>query len=91
MYIEIDQMMSITSLQKALTRTVREVAQTGKSVYILKNSSMEAVLLPYTEYAYLKNLEEVVEQLEIKNMLKERLKKYNPKNNISWEKVREKI
>jgi PHD/YefM family antitoxin component YafN of YafNO toxin-antitoxin module len=91
MYIEAEQMMSITSLQKTLTRTVREVSHTGKSVYVLKNNNMEAVLLSYAEYEYLRSLAETFEQLEIKTLLKERLKKYNPKNNISWEKVRENV
>jgi PHD/YefM family antitoxin component YafN of YafNO toxin-antitoxin module len=90
MLVDAEQMMSVSRLQKELTHTVREVANTGKSVYVLKNNNMEAVLLPYAEYAYLRSLEEAFEQLEVKNMLKERLKKYNPKNNISWEKVREK-
>ena len=89
MYVDTKQMMSITSLQKGLTQTVREIADTGKAVYILKKSNMTAVMLPYAEYEYLKNLEDIFEQLEIKNMLSERLKKYNPKNNISWESIKD--
>jgi PHD/YefM family antitoxin component YafN of YafNO toxin-antitoxin module len=84
-------MVPITRLQKELTQTVRELSDSGKAVYILKNNNMEAVLLSYDEYEYLKNIEEIFEQFEIKNMVEKRLKKYDPKNNISWEKIREEI
>jgi PHD/YefM family antitoxin component YafN of YafNO toxin-antitoxin module len=84
-------MMPITRLQKELTQTVRELSDSGKAVYVLKNNNMEAVLLSYDEYEYLKNIEEIFEQCEVKNMVEKRLKKYDPKNNISWENIREEI
>ena len=89
MLIETDQMVPITRLQKELTQTVREVSNSGKAVYILKNNSMEAVLLSYQEYEYLKKIEEICEQHEIRNSLDARLKKYDPQKNISWEDIRE--
>jgi PHD/YefM family antitoxin component YafN of YafNO toxin-antitoxin module len=67
------------------------LSDSGKAVYILKNNNMEAVLLSYNEYEYLKNIEEIFEQFEIKDMVEKRSKKYDPKNNISWEKIREEI
>ena len=50
---------------------------------------MEAVLLSYNEYEYLKDIEELFEQFEIKNVIDSRTKNYNPKKNISWETLRE--
>jgi PHD/YefM family antitoxin component YafN of YafNO toxin-antitoxin module len=91
MLVEAKQMMPITRLQKELTQTVRKLSDSGKAVYILKNNNMEAVLLSYQEYEHLKQLEEMIERYEIKNMIETRIKKYNPKNNVSWENVREKI
>ncbi|MDR1420541.1 MAG: type II toxin-antitoxin system Phd/YefM family antitoxin [Treponema sp.] len=91
MLVETKQMVSITRLQKELTQTVRELSDSGKAIYILKNNNMEAVLLSYDEYEYLKNIEEIFEQLEIKNIVEKRLKKYDPKNNISWENIRKEI
>jgi PHD/YefM family antitoxin component YafN of YafNO toxin-antitoxin module len=91
MLVETKQMVPITRLQKELTQTVRELSDSGKAVYILKNNNMEAVLLSYDEYEYLKNIEEIFEQLEIKDMVEKRLRKYDPKSNISWEKIREEI
>ena len=89
MLIETNQMIPITRLQKVLTQTVRELSDSGEAVYILKNNNMEAVLLSYSEYEYLKNLEEIFEQYEIKNMVESRMKNYNPKKNISWENIKE--
>jgi PHD/YefM family antitoxin component YafN of YafNO toxin-antitoxin module len=91
MLVETKQMVPITRLQKELTQTVRELSDSGKAVYILKNNNMEAVLLSYDEYEYLKNIEEIFEQFEIKNMVEKRLEKYDPKNNILWENIREEI
>jgi len=33
----------------------------------------------------------ILEQYEIKKMIETRTEKYNPKNNISWEKIKEEI
>jgi len=91
MLVEAKQMMPITRLQKELTQTVRKLSDSGKAVYILKNNNMEAVLLSYQEYEHLKKLEELFEQSEIKKIVETRMKKYNPKNNISWKKIKEEI
>ena len=89
MLVEPKQMVPITRLQKELTQTVRNLSNSGKAVYILKNNNMEAVLLSYHEYEYLKDIEEIFERLEIKNCIETRLEKYDPKKNISWEKIKE--
>ena len=89
MLVEQRQMIPITRLQKELTQTVRNLSNTGKAVYVLKNNNMEAVLLSYQEYEYLKEIEEMYEQLEIKNMVDKRLEKYDPKKNISWKNLKE--
>jgi len=91
MLIETKQMIPITRLQKQLTQMVRKISDSGNAVYILKNNNMEAVLLSYNEYEYLKEIEEIFEQFEIKNTIEVRMKKYNPKKNISWEDIREEM
>jgi len=91
MLVEPKQMIPITRLQKELTQTVRGLSSDGKAVYILKNNNMEAVLLSYSEYERLKDIEEIFERLEIKNIIKTRMEKYNPKNNVSWKKLKEEI
>ena len=91
MLVETKQMIPITRLQKQLTQTVRNLSDSGEAVYILKNNNMEAVLLSYQEYEYLKEIEEIFEHFEIKNIVDSRLKNYNPNKNISWDKIRENI
>jgi len=91
MLVEAKQMVPITRLQKELTQTVRNLSDSGKAVYILKNNNMEAVLLSYHEYEHLKEIEEVFEQFEIKNIIEERMVNYNPKKNVSWESIKEEI
>ena len=88
MLVETNQMVPITKLQKQLTQTVRNLSDSGKAVYILKNNNMEAVLISYQEYEYLKEIEEVFEHFEIDNIVKTRMKKYNPKKNVSWDQIR---
>ena len=43
MLIESRKILAITRLQKELTQTVREMSESGESVYIIKNNNMEAV------------------------------------------------
>jgi PHD/YefM family antitoxin component YafN of YafNO toxin-antitoxin module len=82
-------MIPITRLQKELTQTVRELSDTGNAVFVLKNSNIEAVLIPYSEYEYLKNIEEVFEQREILNMIEARSKQYDPQKNVDWEHIQD--
>ena len=53
--------------------------------------SRQTVLLSYHEYEYLKEIEEIYERLEIKDLIETRFEKYNPKKNISWESIKEEI
>jgi PHD/YefM family antitoxin component YafN of YafNO toxin-antitoxin module len=91
MMVETKQMIPITRLQKELTQTVRDLSDSGKAVYILKNNNMEAVLLSYQEYEHLKEIEEMYEQFEIKTLVESRMENYDPKKNVPWENVREDI
>ena len=88
MLVETKQMIPITKLQKQLTQTVRNISASGEAVYILKNNNMEAVLLSYQEYEHLKEIEEIFEHFEIKNIVDSRMEKYNPQKNVSWDKIR---
>jgi len=87
MVIEPQQMLPITQLQKDLSKTIRNVASSGNTVYILKNNTTEAVLLSFDEYEYLKEIEEIFERLNIKSSIETRMKKYEPKNNVSWKRI----
>ena len=91
MLVDTDKMIPITLLQKELTKRIREVADNGETLYILKNNEMEAVILPPQEYEYLQHLGELFEYFEIDALVKSRMKNYDPSKNISWEEVRNDI
>lgn len=91
MLLESEQMIPVTKLQRELTQRVREVSETGKNLYVLKNNNMEVVMMPFQEYERLHDLEEIFEQLEIKTMLDRRLDSYDKSNNRSWNDIREDI
>ncbi|HIJ60128.1 MAG TPA: type II toxin-antitoxin system Phd/YefM family antitoxin [Nitrospirae bacterium] len=90
MLINSDKMIPITKLQKTITQKVREIAETGEPVYILKNNELAAVIVSKEEYQALKQAEDILEHLEIADMLEERLKDYNKSKSISWQKVKAK-
>jgi len=89
MLVESERIVPITRLQKELTQTVRELSETGEPVYILKNNNMEAVMVPFEEYEYLMNLEEMFEYFEINEMVEKRIKNYDEANSIEWSTIKE--
>ncbi len=91
MLLETNNMIPVTKMQKELTKRIREIAETGEALYILKKNNMEAVMLSFEEYEYLHKLAELFEHMEIKAMLEERLIDYNPDKNTAWDKIREDI
>lgn len=88
MLVETAHMMPITKLQKELTQTVRKISEENKSVYILKNNNMEAVMIPFKEYEYLSILADVFERMEIAEHIAARIKNYNAKKNTDWDLIR---
>lgn len=89
MLVETAHMMPITKLQKELTQTVRKVSEENKSVYILKNNNMEAVMIPFKEYEYLAAIADIFERMEIAEHIALRMKNYNAEKNTSWDSIRQ--
>lgn len=89
MLVESDRIVPITRLQRELTQTVRELSESGEPVYILKNNTMEAVMLTFEEYRHLSDLEEVFEYFEIKDVIDSRMHTYSPDESVSWEDIKE--
>ena len=89
MLVESNNIIPITRLQKELTQTVRELTNSGEPVYILKNNNMEAVMLTFDDYKHLSDLEEMFEYFEVKDMLDERMKRYDQAKNVSWSSIKE--
>lgn len=88
MLVETNRTIPITKLQKELTKRLRDLADEGSPLYILKNNEMEAVILTPAEYEYLMNLSELIEQYEIDDVIKKRMKKYSRSKNIKWQNLK---
>ena len=88
MIVNTDKMIPITKLQKELTQKIREIAETGEPLFVMKNNALTAVILSSEEYEMLQNAEEIVEHLEIADIVEKRLKRHDQSKNISWEKIR---
>ena len=82
--------MPITQLQKTLTQTVRKISEDKQPVFIMKNNTMEAVIMSFDRYEKLAELEELEEQKEIYSMVQERMSHYDASKNVSWSSLREK-
>ena len=85
MLVETDRMIPVTKLQKELTKRVRDISEGGSPLFILKNNEMEAVIIAPAEYEYLMNLSELIEQYEINDVIKKRMKNYKRSKNIKWQ------
>lgn len=88
MIIDSSRMIPVTRLQKELPAKIREISSGGKPLYVLKNNHMEAVIVSAVEYEQLKNALDVVEQFEIGDIVKKRMKKYDRSQNISWDELK---
>ena len=89
MLVETDRIIPITRLQKELTKTVRELAESGEPVFILKNNNMEAVIVPFQDYEHLVNLEEMYEYFEIHDMVQMRMATYDAGLSVPWSEVKD--
>jgi prevent-host-death family protein len=88
MLVNTEKMIPVTKLQKELTKKLREVSEKKEPLYVLRNNTVTAVILPVDEYDRLKVVEELLEHLEIAEMVERRLKGHDRSKNISWEKVK---
>lgn len=90
MLIETEKMIPVTKLQKELTQKLREVAETGGPLYVLRNNEMAAVILSTEEYELLKRAAGILEHLEIAETVEGRLKGHDRSKNVPWERLKKK-
>lgn len=65
------------------------MSKTKSPCRIMKNNTMEAVMLTFEEYKHLSDLDEMFEYFEIKAMIDERLADYTSSRNIDWNSIKE--
>lgn len=88
MMVDTAQIMPITQLQKTLTQTVRKISEDKQPVFIMKNKTMEAIIMPFDRYEKLAELEEIEEQKEIYSVVQEQMSHYDASKNVSWSSLR---
>lgn len=88
MQIDSERMIPITILQKELTSRLRELTQTEEPLFVMRNNSLTAVILSPGEYEWLKEIESLLEHLEIANTIQQRLKHHERSQNVSWDRVK---
>lgn len=89
MLVNTNKMISVTQLQKELTKKLWDVSETKEPLFVLRNSDVAAVIVSSEEYMALKELEEVLEHFEIYEMLQKRMKKHDPAQIVTLEEIRE--
>ena len=88
MLIDSKKVISVSKLQRELTQQLRDVVSDGEALYVTKNSNIETVVIPMEEYERLKEIDELIEHIEIWNMVQERMKDYDSSKSIPWEDIR---
>ena len=89
MLVDTDRVVGIADLQKNLPKIIRELEKEEKPVFVSRRNNISAVILPAEEYEKIFELLNLLEDIEIADQIKERMKDYDPKRNISWDKVKE--
>ena len=90
MLVDTAQIMPITQLQKTLTQTVRKISEDKQPVFIMKNNTMEAVMMPFDRYEKLAELEELEEHKEIYEMVQKRMAHYDRSKDVKWSSLKDK-
>ena len=89
MLVDTDRIVGIAELQKNLPKIIRELEKEEKPLFVSRRNSISAVILPAEEYKKISELLNLLEDTEIADQIRERMKNYNPEKNIPWEKVKE--
>ncbi|KJR41510.1 prevent-host-death family protein [Candidatus Magnetoovum chiemensis] len=85
MVIDSNNSISVTQLERQLSQKLKEISETGEPLYVLKDNEMTAVLASSEEYKRLKDLEDIIEHLEIADIIETRMMDHDSSKNMSWE------
>jgi len=90
MLVDTDRIVGIAEFQKNLPKIIRELEKEDTPVFVSRRNNISAVILSAKEYEKISELLNLLEDLEIADQIKKRMKNYDPEKNIPWEKVKEK-
>ncbi|WP_198304766.1 type II toxin-antitoxin system Phd/YefM family antitoxin [Arcobacter vandammei] len=87
------EMVGITELSKSLSGFIDKVSSKAvEKLAIIKHNKAEAVIISIDEYERMKEFQDYLEDLEIANIIKERvLDKKEPIKTISWEEMKQRL
>ena len=88
MLVDTDRIVGIAELQKNLPKIIRELEKEEKPVFVSRRNNISAVILSAEEYEKISKLLNLLEDIEIADQIRDRMKNYNPEKNIPWEKVK---
>ena len=88
MLVDTDRVVGIAELQKNLPNIIRKLEKEEKPVFVSRRNSISAVILSAEEYEKISKLLNLLEDIEIADQIRDRMKNYNPEKNIPWEKVK---
>ena len=89
MLVDTDRIVGIAELQKNLPKIIRELEKEEKPVFVSRRNNISAVILSAEEYKKIFELLNLLEDIEIADQIRERMKNYDSEKNIPWEKVKE--
>ena len=72
---------------KSIIHQLRHVSETGEPLYVRRNKQVAAVIMLPGEYEALKEMEEIFEHFEMFETVQERLKSYDPSQNVTLEEI----
>ena len=90
MLVDTDRIVGITELQKNLPKIIRELEKEERPLFVSRRNNISAVIMSAEEYKKISELLNLLEDIEIADQIRERMKNYDPKENVPWEKVKEK-
>ena len=90
MLVDTDRIVGIAELQKNLPKIIRELEKEEKPVFVSRRNNISAVILSAEEYKKISELLNLLEDIEIADQIRGRMKNYDPEKNIPWGKVKEK-
>ncbi len=90
MLVDTNRILGIAEFQKNLPKIIRELEKEDTPVFVSRRNNISAVILSAKEYEKISELLDLLEDVEIADQIKKRMKNYDPEKNIPWEKVKEK-
>lgn len=82
MLVDTDRIVGIAELQKNLPKIIRELEKEEKPLFVSRRNNISAVIISAEEYEKISKLLNLLEDIEIANQIRDRMKNYDLEKNI---------